>query len=63
MLGVVPSSCLSAHKLTALPLLSAPACTGVPICAAAPMIAKPANTLAKAFFLPPLFLATSDTTT
>ena len=29
----------------------------------APTIAKPANTLARTFFLPPLFLATSDTTT
>ena len=58
-----PSSFLSAHKLTALPLLLAPACTGVPICAATPTIAKPANTLARTFFLPPLFLATSDTTT
>ena len=35
------------------------ACTVAPI----PTIAKPANTLARTFFLPPLFLATSDTTT
>ena len=39
------------------------ACTGVPICAATPTIAKPANTLANTFFLPLLFLAVSGTTT
>ena len=45
----------------ALPPKPTLACTGVPAVAAT--IAKPANTLARAFFLPPLFFATSETTT
>ena len=53
---------LSGEILTELLLRSTFACTGVPI-APAPTIAKPANTLANTFFLPPLFFATSETTT